>query len=314
VVEYNQAQAASYTSYLASLISIFSLILFGIGFYAYRRFQESFKFIASFEKWASDLLQKGKFNDSLRVEQLLGAIFDRLNMKRTKELFFLYHESVLERLAAKSSTDRLEEVDSSEFITIVEDEPTVSAVQSEIEDTEPGINISHILGDVIDMQAERAFTHGILIDLDVDEDLIVKGQEDLIQQVLFSTLSQCIDNSLKQKENRKITIRTKTISSNVYLKLNVSGHRHSAEELSYINRSKGETTNVNLMLVNELLKDAGGKLIFKNHLNQDGDVSGSSTDLLFDRAYIETVKEETPKKLVSVKKGKKKDILKEMSN
>ncbi len=317
-VEFNQARLESYTDFLLSLVGVSSLFLLGIAYFAYRRYQESFSFILGFEKWAGDLLQAGNYYDSYKIEQLIGAICDKLGLLKTKELFFLYHETLLERLSTRSYSEAntsLEQIAPSENHEVIE-------LFEESEDRQ-ALNASIIFGDVIDLIGEKAFTHGIIMDLEVDDNLYVWGKEELLQQIFYNTLMSAIEHSTKHNKGRKITIRSKPLGGTAYIKVIVNGHKFDAKEIGYIAGRESSIGDINLQLTSELLKDIDGKVVLRNLFDAEGELSGSSTEILLNRAKptratiirenteIAEREDQTKPRLVQLKKGSKKEILKE---
>ncbi len=320
-VEYNQSQLESYSEFLLNFLIGFSALLILVGIYAYGRFQESFSFIGKFEAWSAQILQTGAYQDSYKIEQLLGAIFERLQMTKTKELFFLYHEIILERLSSKSYVEGKAIVES----------PISNSVEEVIElyeqrESEEVLNANLLFSNVVDLISEKVFTHGIVLDMDIDDDLNIWGKEELLQQVFYNTLATAIDHSVKHNKGRKVIIRSKPLGDTAYIKVIVNGHKYESSEIGYVNSSKGSIKDINLQLTSELLNDIDGKVVLRNLFNVEGELSGSCTEILLRRATPtratiirekeDRVKEsselqESKPRLVSVKKGTKKEILQE---
>ena len=116
-----------------------------------------------------------------------------------------------------------------------------------------------------------------------------------------------MDCSLVHNTGRKVIISGKPLGGIGYCKVKIAGHAFSDEEFAIINgRDANQDTNINLVLLKELVKDSNAKLAVKNKQNQSTGHIESEVELIFDRANI--VQEKKAKPRVNVLKGTKKEL------
>ena len=96
------------------------------------------------------------------------------------------------------------------------------------------------------------------------------------------------------------------------LNLFLGGAIFSATELEYASNPEVivEGLDMNLQILKEMVSLASAQWFIENKVDRHGKISGMNIRLVMDRA----LKENRPKNLVSVMKGKKRDLAKTMSH
>ena len=194
----------------------------------------------------------------------------------------------------------------------------------------------------------KAFTYGVIVDFDLDDDLMVYGEQEDLQQVIYTLMNYAIDSSMHHNQGRKIIIRSKALGGTIYFKASITNHCFNASELEYLtdNNSQGTDVNINLVMIKELASVNNTEYKVTNKVNSAGELKGSEVEFIFQRADVlvtcelesldardadrleknryvsdfdsddisELGSEETQKQLSSIIKGSKKEILARFKN
>lgn len=214
--------------------------------------------------------------------------------------------------------------------------------KTEAVEATPSASMAETLAMVVRGVKDKAFTHGVILDVDVDDDLRVKAQPEGFGQLIYNIVDYAIDASILQNEGRKITVRTKALGDAVYLKCSIANHCFNSTELENFTDSKlnVEQMSLNLTLVQELAADLNAEIRVKNKTGNNGGVQGAEMELIVVRdTAIQSIQgtEETwaeaeysadevreevsplptveePSRVVSIVRGKKKDLLRRMNS
>ncbi|MBL7666085.1 MAG: HAMP domain-containing histidine kinase [Bacteriovoracaceae bacterium] len=327
VIEYNLVRMSQYANYLSSLILTSALLtLFSFGFYL-RSLRYSSGEARVLAGEIETLNAKKEFHDAQKIEKLMVGILRKANLGSVADFFLNYHESLLLKTAnGEISTDA---TPAAQNLWADDDAVVTTDLQVPVAQVE-SINLNSAFAEVIALLSKKAFTHGVIIDFDVDENLNVVGKEEALMQILYTAIDNAINNSLSHNRGRKISIRSKPLGSTIYLKILVIGHCFNTGSLEYVSNGGANTDSpdveVSLKLCQALIKDVNGKIVLRNIFDEMGSLTGSSTELLFDRsasgkhvAEAETRTEspshdEAKPRLVSVVKGSKRELRKELLN
>lgn len=238
----------------------------------------------------------GEIN-AAKVDRILENVFSKLEMPNTYKVVNNYYSSLLEaQYAGQVATD--DQVRTQE----------VEAVKEVVKTAD----FHHAMDSVLETIQTKTFTHGIILDMDMDDEYLVKGDQEALTQFLYNVMDYATQNSLHQNEGRKITLRTKPLGGTAYLKVGIANYCFNPDELNYLNGSESEATNVNmnLMLMKELLADIKATIAVKNKMSAQENIEGCEIEVIFVR-YKE---ESTEKSVAHVVKGTKKEILQVMQS
>ncbi len=243
-------------------------------------------------------------------QNTVGAIVDRLveralttqNMPVTAQIFRDYHGDILERQATRISTDeRTEEVVEAE----VEQEAFAVPVQSTetILDVRERTSLKEALVTLQNLHAKDNVHIAELRDVQLLAN--TEGVEHMLNAAVNALLSH-------RQGEKKIMVGTQVHSDRVILNFFLGGAVFSAPELEYASNPEVivESLDMNLQILKEMVSLASAQWFIENKVDRHGKISGMNIRLIMDRA----LKENRPKNLVSVMKGKKRDLAKTMSH
>ena len=260
--------------------------------------------LSKIEEESNSILESGEEFISAQFERIIENIMAKVDMPKTYSLLNAYHSNLLEK--------QYKAFDSSEGLVaegVREDSIEVNTLK-EWETADFHSAMSSVLENI----SEKAFTHGVIIDSELEDEFFIKGEQDALEQLLFSLMSYATESSLHQIEGRKISLKSKPLGGTAFFKLRLSNYCFNANELNFLNGDDelASSINMNLHLIKEVVKDIGANLAVKNKMNAGKNIEGSEIEIVFERVNVDKVAQ--PKKNVSIVKGSKKDILKAMEN
>jgi hypothetical protein len=176
--------------------------------------------------------------------------------------------------------------------------------------TEVGLNLDNNCSKVIDLLAEKLFSKGIQIDINVDEKIAVKGNEEVLEQVLYHALAFSINTTENTTQSKNVTLNAIKLGDIVAIDIINTGTGFSSEMLKNKNGidSLSSEADLDLKICQSLITEMNGRLQIDNRIGQTGNVTGSRLKLILKSA------ENTTKKLIDLKKGSKQVILAQISN
>ena len=167
-------------------------------------------------------------------------------------------------------------------------------------------NMSLILSNMLDSFSSYFFKNGILIDLDEIEDIWIKGNEEVLEQIIFSMINYSIKKDKVGPGGKKIKIKLKKKDGDALLE--ISDIKLIASEEVKQNK---QNIPVEMIICRELIKEFDGEISFEDIVEQN-QIKGSKVGIIL--KGIRIAPPVNTKRVVALKKGKKKDILKEISN
>jgi len=243
------------------------------------------------------------------AQKALKKIFDVVDVPQTKNFITNYVNTIIEEnyrikdhlIKANTLGERYE-------ISELENKSERSTL---LKTEDCDFNLS--LSTVIERVKEKAFNHGIVLDVDVNDLFHVKSNGEALDQFLFYIVSFAMDSSLVHNQGRKVIITGKPLGGIAYCKIKIAGYAFSSEDFAIINgKEPNQNTNINLILLKELIVDSGARLAVKNKNNTSSGVVESEMEILFDRAQI--TQNITSKPRVNILKGTKKELAKFFQN
>jgi len=165
------------------------------------------------------------------------------------------------------------------------------------------VNLEATVSKTVTMLKEKAFSKGIKIDVQLKENLQIKGKEEAISQVVYSLLSYAMSTASRVGNECSIIIQGLRLGDITTLDLQYSGTGFSNDTLT---GSKGAYLPVDLQICQSLIEEIDGKMQIDNKINQNGSVSGMRIKMIMKTAKTS--------KLSSVKSGSKKEIQKHLNN
>jgi hypothetical protein len=286
-------------SSLGILSFTITFLLLGYSFIQRKRRRALF---ARIESESESVMDSNSEFVSANIERALDNILAKVHMPKTYFLFNKYHSELLERAYKSFESDEGISVDQRSSVS------KVSEIQPQ-----PTAFFQDAIGSVLDQFSEKAFSHGILLNADLEDDFHVRGEVEALEQVLYNVLSFATSKTLNQVESRRLDIKTSALGGTAYLKIKVANYCFNASELDYIADTDIQTSEVdrNLILVHEVVKDLGASIELRNTIDVDNS-SGCEIKVLLERVDVrETI--DSAKEITSITKGSKRDILRSFS-
>jgi hypothetical protein len=240
------------------------------------------------ERQALNLLKAGQANVGAMVDQIVDRALSTQGMPVTAQIFKDYHGELLERMALKTVKA---EVKNEEVSAPVQNEeaPMVSASLKEalvsIQNTQPKDSIH--MSEVRDVSLSVAYEN--------------------LEQMLNSAVTQLVS---RRADNKRVMISNQIHSDRSVINLVLAGNVFTASELEFAGSEKGvgENIDMNLVILKEMVSESGAQWHLENKTDRQGQITGMNIRLTLARASRNT------KNLVSVMKGKKKDLTRELMN
>jgi len=289
-----RVEATKSNSQLMFGLSILGVVIafFMIGLATLNRFKNRSLF-RKIEEESDRVMSSNTEFLSANVERALDNILSKVEMPKTYALFNKYHSDLLEKAYKEFESDDGISVDSSPKINETKSiEPVVTT------DYHNAITLA------LDGLSQKAFSRGIVLETALEDDFCVRGETEVVEQALCNLLTYTAD----RESVNAIEIKTKALGETAYLKIKLNNYFFSAEELNCINSgdSIDSEVDLNLQLVNEMLKELGAKIKIMNKISLDSDKIESEIEVLFDVVKSQKV-------ISKVVKGSKRDILKSLN-
>lgn len=263
------------SEYQLTLFGGFLLMSLSMGIFLFSRIRQR-KFFKGIEKESKGLIQNYDQDKAIRVFQNIAA---KLSLVETEKLAHLF--------VREKSTD----------LDLINEVTTLKI--KEIESTQ--------LQDSIHNNLEQFNTiiqsNSIKLDMNLTKNFHVIGHQELIDQAIFHALNY----SIRFSKNETLKISTSLLGQTAVLKIKMNNHCFNPSELDYLNNDSQNEKEINLdlKLLKEITLDLEGSFEIKNKINAKKGIAASELEFLFTVAP-------TRKKNVSVRKGSKKEILKQI--
>ena len=167
-------------------------------------------------------------------------------------------------------------------------------------------NMSLILSNMLDSFSNYFFKHGILLDLDEIEDVWIKGSKEELEQIIFSMINYSIKKEKETSNGIKIKIKLRK-KADIAL-LNISDIRLTPLKET---EQKNKDLPIEMIICRELVKDFDGEISFED-IVENNQIKGSNIEILL--KGVRVISPVHTKRVVDLKKGKKRDILKEIGS
>lgn len=166
------------------------------------------------------------------------------------------------------------------------------------------LNLENLSSSVIDLLSEKVFSQGIQLDVNIPDNLMIKGRQEELEQTLYHLFNYAITSTHDGAGEKNISIFAHRLGDIVAFDLTHSGAGIDAEILKHrvgINNSSKEL-DVDLQICQSLLEEVQAKFQLDNKLNQNGEVIGGRVKIIFKAGS------NVANRLVDLKVGSKKEI------
>ncbi|MCK5073133.1 MAG: HAMP domain-containing histidine kinase [Bacteriovoracaceae bacterium] len=231
------------------------------------------------------------------VERIISEALHKNDLVNCSKLFSSFHSDVLSgKINSFITRPYIEktvfEVPERGIIPTPDVEITETSVQ---EQATINVNIDEVLTRIIDSMAGRLFTRGIILDLRIEDNIWVRGTKDGVEQIFFQLLSYLIGLVPDNESTRKVIVRSKKCADSIVVEFVDTAVVFPKEVLE----ADAGDIDCSLAIGLEFLREYGGDMGLSN-------IDGATIRF--------TLKPGTREKtLVNLKKGSKKDILRDFA-
>lgn len=257
------------------------------------------------EKKALNLLQAGQANVGAMVDQLIDRALMVQGLPVCAQIFRDYHGEILERMTTKApyneSSNKKVELSSAD---VTEAEVVPEFKTSEIYNG-PKTSLKEVLVSIQNIHSK---------------DLVQASDvRDVSMAVNFEAFEQMMNAALTKMESRrmdgkKIMISNQVHSDRVVINLFLAGNTFTATELEYAQNNQSvsaDSMDMNMIILREMALETGSHWMVENKTDRQGKITGMSLRFTVNRVPKDA---KSSKNLVSVLKGKKKDLARELMN
>tara|TARA_B100000029_G_scaffold1123_1_gene1288 strand:- start:708 stop:2078 length:1371 start_codon:yes stop_codon:yes gene_type:complete len=284
----------------------FVLIIFGAFFFEFFKSRKIVKKNNARELEANQEINKGESLIVGKVENIILSALKSNNLNRCASLFSIYQSQIVDGKVSKFLLSPSGEEKDKNFI---EEEQKDVAVK------DIGISADAVLSKVIDIHSSKIFTQGVKLDLNVEDNVNVQGDQESLEQIFYYLILNAV-NSGDNSDNKKVSIKLKKLGGTVVIELTHSGKGFPKElildqlGLEKLDESTLEKKlGIELTIVKTLIKESQGELSLENLKESNGEVIGAKV-----RLALVGAKKEDSAELSNVKKGKKKEIKEYLDN
>ena len=273
---------------------MFVIALSALSLQEYQRFEGK----KAIEREALNYLTAGQSNVGAIVDRLVENALMNQGMPVTAQVFRDYHGELMERQSTRISTDEPKEEVAVEAQTEeISEAPMISETPAE------KASLKEALVTLQNLHSKENLHIAELRDVQLLANS--EGVEHMMNAAVNALLSHRTDD-------KKIMIGTQVHSDRVILNFFMAGNVFSATELEYAANPEviAEDLDMNLQILKEMVQLASAQWHIENKVDRHGKITGMNIRLIMDRA----MKENRPKNLVSVMKGKKRDLAKSINH
>jgi len=218
-------------------------------------------------------------------------------------------------VAPQAGAETLKKIDKMwEEFNREEVQPVIIEQNEETTDTS-AVNLSDSFAQVMDILSSKVFTTGIQVDFEIDSELRVLAKNEALEQIIYHIMMNAINSYEFDHHGKSLKVTTKKLGGTLLVSFIDRGRGFDKDFLKSL--ALGETVSndpqhLELMICRELVKEFQGLISFENMAQKSGEILGSKVELVLriDPTYLEETKKS---KLVSLVRGKKKDIVKNLN-
>lgn len=277
---------------------MFVLALSILSLQEYQRFEGK----KAIEREALNYVARGQGNVGSIVDRLVDTALLNQGMPVTAQVFRDYHGELLERQAMRVSTDEAKE-EMKEEVILEEEAFSIPATDIAPMDLREKASLKEALVTLQNLHTKDNLHIAELRDVQLLAN--AEGVEHMLNAAVNALLSH-------RQDDKKIMVGTQVHSDRVVLNFFLAGNVFSVTELEYAANPEviAEGLDMNLQILKQMVQLANGQWHVENKVDRHGKITGMNIRLVMDRA----LKENRPKNLVSVMKGKKRDLAKSISH
>ncbi|MBF0299606.1 MAG: HAMP domain-containing histidine kinase [Oligoflexia bacterium] len=284
---------------------------------------------------AAENEMKNEIITGMKVEEIVKKGLENNDLFILSKLFNKYHSTTLENALlstnASKSNNKLKYNKENQEENEMKEPPPMPIDQLK------WINLSDVLTKLIQLFSQKLFLNGIVLKMDIEDNIYVRGDENTVNKIFYHLLTNIISLFNREQQNKLITISNKIVREVVILELSYN------VDNSWIDLSSNKDVSASgIKSCKMLLEEIGGKLIMASDLectsngkdkdkDKDKDKENDNSNLKYNKIdlYLQRVDQNTLSlmnvknstenienkpnhKLVGLIKGKKRDVLREL--
>ena len=261
------------------------------------------------EKKALNLLKSGQANVGAMVDQLIERGLTTQGLPVSAQIFKDYHGDLLERMVTRSAyyEEKNEKVELAEVQEVVPEfiEPKIeSEIEPEIE-TAPKTSFKEVLVSIQNINAKD------LIHVSEVRDVQMAVEFEAFEQMMNAAINKLANRRFNEK---KIIISNQIHSDRTVINFFLAGNTFTASELDFSQNNhnvSADSMDMEMILLKEMALETNAIWHIENKTDRNGSITGMAIRFTMNRAPKET---KSNKNLVSVVKGKKKDLARNLMN
>ena len=240
------------------------------------------------EARALSLLEASKADNSAVIDQLIDEALINASLENTAQLFRDYNGEILEK-----QTTRFAKVSSAKEEN--------KAEQEEADEFEDSDEVSYSSASLREALITLQNIHGKEnINSSEVREVRLAVEAEALEQVVNAAITKLLEH---KNGNKRIQVSNQVHSDRSILNFFLKDATFNVSELEYASTTGAQTTDLNLILLKEICADNGVQWFAENKLSRNGSIEGMNIRMVIKRAP-----KNTKKNLVSVVRGKKRDI------
>jgi len=168
---------------------------------------------------------------------------------------------------------------------------------------------------VVNLLAEKLFSQGVQIDMNIAENLTVKTRQEDLEQTLFHLLTYAINSTQSEQGEKNISLFAHKLGDVIAFDMIYSGpgfEEAILKQRSGLMSGQNNALDLDLQIAQSLLNEMESKIQLDNKIDQNGNVIGGRVKIIFKAGISQTVPQSSAR-LVNLKVGSKKEILASMN-
>ncbi len=172
------------------------------------------------------------------------------------------------------------------------------------------INLEKMSSSVVDLLAEKLFSQGVQLDINIADNLMIKARQEEMEQALYHLFAYAINSTHSENGEKNISIFAHKLGDVVAFDLIHSG---TGFEESILKQRAGlggvsGAVDVDLQVCQSLLSEMEAKVQLDNKIDQNGNTVGGRIKIIFRAGAQSENTANNNGRLVDLKVGSKKEI------
>lgn len=263
----------------------------------------------------AELLDNGGAT-SVKVGEIIRVALEQNDLINCSRLFANFHaNAVSEKGKNKGTLESLvtpmgPSVKATAKIEQIWEDDSIGVAADMAEVKWDDVNLEQMSSAVVDLLAEKLFSQGVQLDINIPENLMVKARTEDLEQTLYHLFAYAINSTQSENGEKSISVFAHKLGDVVAFDLIYSGAGFDEAILKQRVglENNGAELDLDLQICQTLLNGLEAKTQLDNKIDQNGNVVGGRVKIIF-KGSVNAAQG----RLVDLKVGSKKEILKAMS-